>query len=82
MIGREQESDVAKRTMSSDQVFALKAWTVKVEQDKFYICPTAYFDDKNRWSGPYKSLQHATNAIARKLQAEFVKRQKQFEGAG
>ena len=68
------------KRISSEQVFALKGWTVKTEQGKFFICPTAYFDDKTRWSGPYKSLQYATNAIARKLQAEFAKRQKQLEG--
>ncbi len=69
------------KRLSAARVFALKGWTVKTEKGKYFISPTACFDDKNVWAGPYKSLQHATNAIARKLQEEFTRREKRLAGA-
>lgn len=62
------------------KVFALRAWTVKSENGKFFISPTACFDDKHKWRGPYRTLQHATTAIARKLGEEFNERHKRLEG--
>lgn len=62
------------RVLSVPRVYALRGYTVKVEDGKFFIAPTIAFQNKLDWKGPYKSLQHATSAIARKLQAEFVKR--------
>ena len=61
-------------------VFALKGWTVKSENGRFFISPSACFDDKHKWRGPYRTLQHATTAIARKLGEEFNKRHKRLEG--
>jgi len=55
-------------------VFALKAWTIKQHGDKFYVAPTAAFDDKMKWSKPYATLQRATTAIARKLADEWLQR--------
>ena len=57
-------------TLSQSRVFALKGFTIKSEHDKFFVSPTGYAD----WSGPYKSLRHATTAIARKLAREFTER--------
>lgn len=54
--------------------FALKAWTIKQQGDKFHIVPTASFDDKTRWSKPYATLQRACTAIARKLAEEWTER--------
>ena len=54
--------------------YALKAWTVKQHGDKFYIAPTASFDDRTRWSKPYTTLQRACTAIARKLAREWQSR--------
>ena len=51
-------------------MFALKGFTIKTESGKFFVSPTGL----NRWAGPYKSLQHATTAIARKLSREFTQR--------
>lgn len=51
-------------------VFALKGFTIKIEGSKFFIAPTGH----NKWAGPYKSLHHATTAIARKLSREFTQR--------
>lgn len=62
-------------------VFALKAWTVKSENGKFFISPSTCFENKHKWRGPYRSLQYATTAIARKLAEEFDKREKRLEGA-
>jgi len=59
-----------KRKLSHERVFALKGFTVKIERGKFFISPTG----DTRWSGPYKSLHHATTAIARKLAREFTER--------
>ena len=64
-------------------VFALKAWTIKQQGEKFYISPSAAFDDKTRWSKPYDSLQRACSAIARKLASEWQqrdKRRREFHG--
>ena len=66
-----------QKRLTSARVFALRAWTIKVnEKGQYFISPTACFDDKHRWSRPYRTLQHATNAIARKLQHEFLEREK------
>ena len=56
--------------------FALKAWTIKQQGEKFYIAPTASFDDKQRWSKSYATLQHACTAIARKHADEWLMRNK------
>jgi hypothetical protein len=60
-----------KRKLSESRVFALRGYTVKVENGKFYVAPTF---DQSTYAGPYKSLQHATTAIARKLAKEFSDR--------
>lgn len=54
--------------------YALTAWTIKEIGGKYYIAPTAYFDDKARWSKLYTTLQRACTAIARKLAAEWHER--------
>lgn len=59
-----------KRKLTKDRIFALKGFTIKIERGKFFVSPTGY----NRWSGRYKSLHHATMAIARKLAREFTER--------
>jgi hypothetical protein len=67
--------------VTSARVFALKSWTIKFDNGKYFISPTACFDDKHRWSKPYSTLQRATTAIARKLQQEFLEREKRWVGA-
>ena len=58
--------------MRSNQarVFALKDFTIKTDRGQFFVSLTGY----TRWSGPYKSLHHATTAIARKRAREFTQR--------
>jgi hypothetical protein len=59
------------------RVFALRAWTIKVDdKGQYFISPTACFEERSRWSGPYRSLQHATHAIAGKLRQEVLDREK------
>jgi hypothetical protein len=58
-----------------EAVYALKGWTIRNVGDKFFIAPTAHFGDRPQWSKPYRSLQNATAAIARKLAEEFTMRQ-------
>ena len=66
-----------QKRLTPARVFALRAWTIKVdEKGQYFISPTAYFEERNRWSGPYRSLQHATNAIAGKLKHEVLDREK------
>ena len=73
-----QEDGMQKR-LTPPRVFALKAWTIKIDdKGQHFISPTANFDDKYRWNGPYRTLQHATTAIARKLQQEFLERDKRL----
>ena len=59
-----------KKTLSRPRVFALKGFTIKRDHGKFFVSPTGHA----KWAGPYKSLQHATTAIARKLAREFTER--------
>jgi hypothetical protein len=68
-----------QKRLTPAMVFALKGWAVKVEEKRrYFVSPTASFDDKQKWSGPYRSLRDATNAIARKLQHEFLEREKRL----
>ena len=54
--------------------FALSAWSIKQQGEKFFIAPTAAFGDKTKWSKGYASLQAATSSIARKLAEEWAER--------
>lgn len=60
-----------KRKLSQARVLALQGYTIKTDRGKFYVAPTGL----KTWSGPYKSLQHATTAITRKLAREFTSRE-------
>ena len=64
-----------KRKLSQARVFALKGFTIKSERGKFFISATG----RNNWAGPYKSLHHATTAIARKLSREFTQRTQRLQ---
>ena len=64
-----------KQKLTEARVFALKGFTIKSDGDRFFISPTG----RDAWSGPHKSLQHATTAIARKLSHEFVERNARLE---
>ena len=59
------------------RVFALKGFTIKTEDGNFFVAPTGH----NKWAGPYKSLHHATTAIARKLSREFTQRNDRLQKA-
>lgn len=63
-----------KRKLTVARVYALRGYIVKVEKGKFFVSPASMPNQGRKWSGPYKTLQHATTAIARKLQREFAKR--------
>ena len=66
----------AKVSLTREQVYALKAWTVKIRAGKFYAYPTY---DPSKEHDPYKSLQSCTMAIQRKVQEEFVRRHQRLE---
>lgn len=70
---------MSKSSLSKDRVFALKGFTVKIEGTTYFVAPTTYHGAALRWSKGYKSLQHATAAIARRLQREFTERNKRLE---
>jgi hypothetical protein len=55
-------------------VYALRVWSVKKVNGKWYISRAARFDDKEQWSKPYETLQRATTAIARKMAEEVMER--------
>jgi hypothetical protein len=59
---------------SESAVFALKAWTIKKNGEKFYISPSVAFHDRQMWSKGYRSLHAACSAIARKLAEEWTRR--------
>jgi len=58
------------KKLTEARVFALKGFTIKSKSGKFFVSPTG----RDTWAGPYKSLHHATTAIARKLAREFTER--------
>jgi hypothetical protein len=64
-----------KKNLTEARVFALKGFTIKSERGKFFVSPTGH----NNWAGPYKSLHHATAAIARKLSREFTQRDERLQ---
>jgi hypothetical protein len=66
-----------RKELTEARVFALKGFTIKTEHGKFFVSPTGL----NRWDGPYKSLHHATTAIARKLSREFTERNTRLQRA-
>jgi hypothetical protein len=55
-------------------IYALRLWSVKKVNGKWYISQAARFDDKEQWSRPYETLQRATTAIARKMAEEVLER--------
>jgi hypothetical protein len=65
-----------KPPLTREQIYALKAWTVKIRGKQFFAAPTY---DPTQEHGPYKSLQSCTMAIQRKLQEEFVRRHQRTE---
>ena len=65
-----------RKKLSREHVFALKGYTLKVTDGKFYAAPTAHFDDKASWTGPYKTLDTVCKAIAKKLAEEYQRRSK------
>ncbi len=64
-----------KKNLSERRVFVLKGFTIEADGGAFFIAPTG----QDTWSGPYKSLHHATTAIARKLSREFSDRNERHE---
>jgi hypothetical protein len=57
-------------------IYALRVWSVKKVNGKWYISQAARFDDKEQWRGPYENLHRATTAIARKMAEEVLTRHK------
>jgi hypothetical protein len=55
-------------------IYALRVWSVKKVNGKWYISPAARFDAKEEWMGPYDTVHRATTAIARKLAEEIIER--------
>ena len=55
-------------------LFALKAWSIKKQGEKFFVSPSTTFQDKPNWSKGYASLQAACAAIGRKLAEEWLER--------
>jgi hypothetical protein len=64
-----------KKQLTEARVFALKGYTIKSDHRGHFVSPTGL----NRWSGPYKSLHHATAAIARKLSREYTQRDQRLQ---
>jgi hypothetical protein len=55
-------------------IYALRVWSVKKINGKWYVSQAARFDDKEQWMGPYDNVHRATTAIARKLAEEIIER--------
>lgn len=70
-----------KRKLTAARVYSLRGYIVKVEKGKFFVSPSSMPNKGRKWAGPYKTLQHATTAIARKLQREFARRDRFNGGA-
>ena len=52
-------------------IYALRVWSAKKVNGKWYVSQAARFDDKEEWMGPYDNVHRATTAIARKLAEEI-----------
>ena len=66
---------------SLNPVFALQSWSIKQVKGRYYIAPTAC-EGKHKWHAKaYRSLPHACNAIARKLEAEWTTRARKYQEA-
>ena len=63
------------KKLTEARVFALKGFTIKSQRGQFFVSPTG----RDTWAGPYKSLHHATTAIARKLAREFTERNERLQ---
>ena len=64
-----------QQRVAVEAIYALRSWCIREHRGKYHISPTAHFGERERnWSRPYASLTRATNAIARKLQEEWVQR--------
>jgi hypothetical protein len=59
-------------------VVRLKSWTVGKHKDRYHI---SCDDHPKAWGRSYKSLRHATLAIARHLEREFVEGATRFGGS-
>lgn len=57
-------------------VYALKQWSLRRSGTEWFVSPTAFFEKKPEWKGPYQTLRRATLAIARKLEEEAHRRDK------
>ena len=70
-----------KKKLTKARVFALQGYTMRIDKDgRFFVCPTASMCFKKQpWSGPYKSLHHATTSIARKLARELTERDNRLQ---
>jgi hypothetical protein len=55
-------------------IYALRTWSVKKVNGKWFVSQAARFDDKEQWMGPYDTIHRATTAIARKLAEEVMER--------
>jgi hypothetical protein len=55
-------------------IYALRTWSVKKVNGKWFVSQAARFDDKGQWMGPYDTIHRATAAIARKLAEEVMER--------
>ena len=66
-----------KTKLSRTSVFALKGYTIKSAGGRFFI--REHCAPLTEWAGPYKTLQHATTAIARKLAREFAEREQRLQ---
>ena len=65
-----------KPALTREQVYALRAYTVKTKGKEYFFFPTY---DASKEHGPYKSLQACTMAIQRRLQEEFIRRHQRVE---
>jgi hypothetical protein len=68
-----QETEKVSRPIPP-ALFAMKSWRIKKQGNKFFIAPTAAFDDRVKWSKPYATLQRACTAIARHMADEWRER--------
>jgi len=69
---REHEHFMQKHV--PEAILALASWTIKRDGGKFVVRRRPH--SRSARSKPYDTLQAATNAVARKLQEEWLKRHK------
>ncbi len=71
--GRDQYA--APRKVGPDKfTYALQQYAAERRPNGWYVAPTVFGDEKQKWTGPFESIENACLAIARRHATELADR--------